>query len=395
MRDRRIALRAGVAVLALFFGDLAANKLLLADGWFLGRPVAPFDPPLFSPSQFEALRRIEDQLQRGDDGAHRFDPELGWCNPARGGSGEYRYDWAGARIASGPLPHEKAPGIRRVLAIGCSMTHGEEVKAQDTWCALVDESLDGVEVANLGVAAYGIDQAFLRLRRSGPELHPDEVWLGILPQAALRVTTLYRPLLDHWSLDIAFKPAFRVREDGTLELLANPVATLADIPRLLTDQRAFLGALGGRDPWVSRAPLAYAPRGSHWTHRSFAARLLLTVSEVSGRHVQDCFRESTDAGRLYRAIVDGIAAESKAEGAAFRILILPGRDDLLELGPDRRGYWTDWVERCRRDGLSVMDVSSALFDSGVAFDDLFAPLGHYNATATRIVARAIVDQLAL
>jgi hypothetical protein len=93
--------------------------------------------------------------------------------------------------------------------------------------------------------------------------------------------------------------------------------------------------------------------------------------------VQDCFRESTDAGRLYRAIVDGIAAESKAEGAAFRILILPGRDDLLELGPDRRGYWTDWVERCRRDGLSVMDVSSACCDSGVAFDDLFAPLGHY------------------
>ena len=36
---------------------------------------------------------------------------------------------------------------------------------------------------------YGIDQAFLRWRRSGPELDASEVWLGFFPTAAPRTAS--------------------------------------------------------------------------------------------------------------------------------------------------------------------------------------------------------------
>src|SRR5262245_24588801 len=308
MRLGRFALRSSLVLAFLAGGDWLLGRLVLADGWFLGRPVAPFDPPLFSPSQIRVLEQIERDLASEQPAkAGRFDPELGWCNKPGSGFGEFRYDWAGARIGVAPLARAKAPGVQRVVAVGCSMTHGDEVGAPESWCARADELLPGAEIANLGVAAYGLDQALLRLRRDGWPLEPDEVWLGVLPQAALRVTTRFRPLLDHWSLDVAFKPRF-VLEDGGLVLVPNPARALTDVPRLLHDQRAFLAALGD-DPWVVRARLAYAPRGSSWTHWSFAARVLTTVWERSGRELEACFDPGHELGLLYTTIVRTMARE--------------------------------------------------------------------------------------
>lgn len=394
MRLGRIALRVAALLLVLGLTDGLLARALLDDGRFFGRAVAPFDPPLFSPSQREALERLEAELVADRNKPGKFDPVLGWCNPPASGFGEFRYDWAGARIGTAPLAARKAPGVRRVVAVGCSMTHGEEVGATESWCARVDALEEGLEVANLGVAAYGIDQALLRLRRDGWKLEPDEVWLGVLPQAALRVTTLFRPLLDHWSLDVAFKPRFRLDAEGALVLEPNPAKRLADVVGLLRDQRSLFEALDGRDPWVSRAPLAYAPRGSSWTHYSFSGRLLLTLWERSGRDLQACFDVEPEFGRLYTAIVRTMASECAQRGATFRLLVLPGESDLRARTEAGRGYWENWAERLRAEGLSVIDLSAALGWTKGESLGLFAPGGHYTAAASELVARGLSAELA-
>lgn len=393
MRFGRLALRSAALLLVLGVADRLLSRAVLADGWFLGRPVAPFDPPLFSPSQHEALERLEAELAAGK-ASGKFDAELGWCNKPGSGFGEFRYDWAGARIGLGPLAATKAHGVRRVVAVGCSMTHGEEVAAAESWCSRVDALEDGLEVANLGVAAYGIDQALMRLRRDGWKLEPDEVWLGVLPQAALRVTTLFRPLLDHWSLDVAFKPRFRLGPDGALVAVPNPAGSIGDVVRLLRDQRVLLAALDGGDPWVARAPRAYAPRGSSWMHDSFAARLLLTVREREGRDVEACFDEEREFGRLYATIVRDMARECAQQHAVFRLLLLPGESDLRARAETGRGYWEDWAERRRGEGVDVVDLSSALSGPFGEGRKLFAPAGHYTPEASEIVARALGARLA-
>lgn len=387
-RLRRLAL----ALLGLVGTDFVLDRLLLADGTLLGRPVAPFDPPLFSPSQFQALARLEADLASGRNRTGKFDEDLGWCNKPDSGFGEYRYDWSGARIGRESLAPDKEPGVRRIVAVGCSMTHGEEVGATETWCARLDTSRRDVEVANLGVAAFGIDQALLRLRRDGWKLDPDEVWLGVLPQAALRVTTFFRPLLDHWSLDVAFKPRFEWSPEGALTVLPNPARDVADEVFLLHDQRALLERLGGRDPWVARAPLAYAPRGSSWTHHSLTARVLLTVWERSGRDLQSCFAEDTDFGRLYGGIVRSMDRECRERGVAFRLLILPGETDLDQRAAAGRGYWEDWTDRLRGEGVKVIDLAPVL-GASPPFGTLFEPGGHYTPQASELIARALADEL--
>ncbi|MSR63775.1 MAG: hypothetical protein EXS08_15220 [Planctomycetes bacterium] len=395
MRIARGARRSLLVLAIVVVGDRLLDRLLLADGLFLGRPIAPFDPPLFSPGQCEALRHIQSELASPSPKPGKFDAELGWCNKPDSGFGEFRYDWAGARIASAPLARAKSTGVRRVVAVGCSMTHGEEVGAEQSWCARTDVLLPDVEIANLGVAAYGIDQALLRLRRDGWGLEPDEVWLGILPQAAMRVTTLFRPLLDHWSLDVAFKPRFQLDAGGELELVPCSARSLEDVARLLGDQRALLDAFAGHDPWVERSALAYAPRGSSWLHGSFVARLLITGLERSGRDLASCFQEETGFGALYTAIVRSMARETMQHGARFRIILLPGKDDLAERTRTGRGYWEDWCTRRKAEGVEVVELTSVLELPVEELGTWFAPQGHYNPEASERVAGELVRRLAL
>src|SRR5262245_42540379 len=110
MRVGRGALRAIVVLAVLACGDWLLDRLVLGDDLFLGRPVAPFDPPLFSSSQRGALARIEKELADPEPKPGKFDAELGWCNRPESGFGEFRYDWAGARIGVAPLAREKPPG---------------------------------------------------------------------------------------------------------------------------------------------------------------------------------------------------------------------------------------------------------------------------------------------
>ncbi|MAB80452.1 MAG: hypothetical protein CMJ89_13955 [Planctomycetes bacterium] len=389
MGIKRLTMRALIAVGVLLVADQIAFYTVLRDGLFFGRPVAPFDPPLFSPAQMEGLARIERALATGDPDPKklRFDAELGWHNLPGGGFGEFRYDWAGCRIGARPLSRTKEPGVRRLVAVGCSMTHGDEVKATETWCAQLDEARSDLEVANLGVSAYGIDQALLRLRRDGLPLQPDVVCLGLLPGAVLRLTSLYRPALRHWSRDVAFKPRFRLDASDELELVPNPARTLADIPRLIRDQRAFLEAFSEHDHWLRRARSAYAPRGTHWMHALFATRVGLSLYEAGGRDTQACFKNPAHGiYRLLKAVVletRAVASEAEAE---FLFLILPGRA-VLSVG----SYWDGFVQELRSEGVEVLDFSEIL--RGAPPDRLFAPLGHYGPEFSRIVAETLAEHL--
>jgi len=386
-RSWRLIRNSILSGLAFLLVDRGLDSLLLSDGMFAGRPVAPFDPPIFCDSQRKALAVVARDVEVGRLQEHRFDADLGWCYKPNSGFGEFRYDWAGARMGPDPLPREKSPGVRRVVTVGCSMTHGEEVPASKSWCARVDALMEDVEIANLGVAAYGTDQALLRLRRDGWSLQPDEVWLGVLPSAALRTTTSYRPLLDHWSLDVAFKPRFSVAGDGSLLLHSNPARNLSDVIELLSSQQRFLAALGD-DPWVARARAAYEPRGASLLHESFCGRLALTLFERGGRSIEGCFDESQPFGQLFTTIAETMAAECSQRGAEFRILVLPGRSDMESRGDRGRGYWEGWSEEMMRRGIRVLDLSSAL--EGADFDELYMPGGHYSEAASELVAQAII-----
>ena len=65
--------------------------------------------------------------------------------------------------------------------------------------------------------------------------------LGFMPQAALRVTNLYRPALRHYAVSIAFKPRYRLDAAGELTRVPCPVQRLSEVPGLFESQERFLG----------------------------------------------------------------------------------------------------------------------------------------------------------
>jgi hypothetical protein len=394
MELRRRLLAIGLFAAVALAADQAADRIWLSDGLFLQRRVAPFDPPVFGPAQWRTLEDIEAALAAGEPppGELRFDRELGWCPRPDSGSGEFRYDWAGSRIGSAPLERTRPDGVRRIVAVGCSMTHGEEVAARETWCAQLDDALPGLEVANLGVGAFGLDQALLRVRRDAPRLEPDEVWLGWMPEASLRPTTLYRPALRHWAYAMSFKPRFVLRGEE-LVLVPNPARDLADTAALVRSQERFLAAVGEHDLWVRRSRAAYLPFGASWLHRSFATRLLLSAWEVRGRDPADWFDDADgEVPRLIRALVRATAAESAALGARFRLLVLPSRSDLEGLARRAEGYWEPLCRALAAEGIEVFDPSRRWLADGVlASEGFFAPQGHYGPGGGRVLAEALTE----
>jgi len=379
--------------------DQLVHHVVLSGSGLLGRPVAPFDPPLFSPGQRASLERVRvivDGTVDGPGEAHTvpFDTELGWCPQPGSGSGEYRYDWAGCRIGFGELPRRKSPGVRRIVAVGCSFTHGDDVGARESWAALVDHDTDELELANLGFGGYGLDQALLRLQRDGLPLEPDEVWMGFLPSAAPRVGTLYRPVQRHWSLFVGFKPCFSFVGGSDFQLIPNPARTLADVPRLLDDQEAFLDAVGMHDLWVRRARWAYEPRGSHWTHHTATTRLALTLFERGKRDPEAWLRENKPIGHtqirsVLRTIVARAREVSESAGARFRFLVLPSEDDVRTY-VEGDAYWASFLDDLRADGVEVIDVTKVLATARGGKAELWLNGSHYTPAGHRLVADALL-----
>lgn len=396
-------LRATLRRLALVVGGVVATDQTLQytvfrDGMVRGQRVAPFDPPLFGTPQWTQLARMRQALAEGRAGAmlDDLDAELGWTPHSRPTQasrvGLYEYDERGLRRSGVPLDSAPALGVRRVVAIGCSFTRGDEVSGTECWAGRLSDERESLEIANLGMGGYGLDQALLRLERDGLPLGPDEVWLGLLPSAALRNATHFTALANRWTALVCFKPRFEFSASGELVLRPNPAPDLAGAVALLSDQEAFLRALGPDNPWVLREPRAFAPRGDSWMHHSAFLRAWLTWRETGGNDPALALQDPESIHRrLLLALVRRTAEVSQAAGARFRMLVLPDRRDLASAARGER-YWAAVVLELTNSGIEVLDLTDRLLDAGVHLADQFwAPRGHYSSDGNAAVAEAIAD----
>jgi hypothetical protein len=140
------------------------------------------------------------------------DSELGWDVPGRFRTGA-------------PDLVEKPNGAFRVLAIGDSYTYGAQVEADQTYAAYLERLLPSSQVLNMGVRAYGIDQAVLKYLRHGRAYRADLIVFGV-----------FGP--DYTRTPLSFfrfaKPLFQLGANGELVLTRTPVPTPEEMYRRLT-----------------------------------------------------------------------------------------------------------------------------------------------------------------
>ncbi len=379
-RPRRVLARVlGALVLAAVAADQALQHFALADGALGSRRVAPFDPPLFTNRQRAAAARLESaqfgQPLAGENIA--YDADLGWVTAGAG------YGVRGERLVLTPPKQVNARSPRRIALIGCSFTHGDEVEAHATWAAALAVARPDLELLNLGVGGYGLDQAVLRLERDGAGFAPHEVWIGLMPQALPRLLSIYRPAENQWNGGVAFKPRFRVhpepRLQDSLELVPCPATSPARAQSLIFDADAFREATR-YDAFVRRAPLAYSRAGSHFTHYSGFARLALTWHEARARPGLSSLLHDPDGElpRLVRALCN-----RAARSAPVHILVLPSRIDLARPVPGLAPL----LMRLQDAGHRVIDLTPTLRAAPADW----RPAGHYGPLQNAAVGRALAD----
>lgn len=389
--------RKRLVALGLLLGSgLITDQILLSaleDGYFRGRRIAPFDPPVFYSEQETLLRQIERHARTGqpDEIALSFDADLGWAPTPGVPIGAMAFDWSGCRLSAEPLARERSPNSARVVCVGCSFTQGEEVADAETWAYDLDAASPRHEFANLAMGAYGLDQALLRYRRDGRHLEADEIWVGWLPSASLRLLTVWRPAERHWAKLARFKPRFRLDASGGLIEVPNPVNSIKHMHKVMSSQEGFLAAIDGNDGWVSRSSVAYAPTGSHWLHGTGLGRMALTLHEHRDRDAAPwLLDENSEVFRLLLAVMGAFQDEAASSGARLRLLVLPDRPALQALANDGRGYWSKATEACERAGIEVIDCGAALIRAGAAeATNCWAPGGHYSAQGHRVVAESL------
>jgi len=327
------------------------------------------------------LERIAELLQHVGDGKTflAYDPDLGWAprRGARTGGGRYRVETGGIR-RDADVPLARPPGVLRVALFGDSFTFGDEVALEDTWGAFLERGLAArgvaAEVLNFGVNAYGLDQAYLRWRRDGRRYAPQVVILGFQPENALRNLNLFRSLYFAASEVPLSKPRFVVR-DGALEVLNVPTVAPRDLP-------ATLASLGD-EPLLAHERYAgwYEER---WWRRSRLAALVeaLVVQRTAGDLALD--DEAQDlAEHIVRAFADDVAAS----GAAFLVVHLPRKADLLAL----RDGDDPWYERLRAGIGARHGMVDPVPGVGGDPETLFAERGHYTALLNQAVGTALVE----
>lgn len=384
-------MRLALLALATVVTDQILLHTLLADDLFMKKRVAPFDPPVFNETQALRLQKLRDLVAKGRQGDSSMDVDLGWC-PRPGRKKEFEYDWSGSLLFEQPLAKEKDPQRTRIAVVGCSFARGDEVAPADSWAGRLAREHEEIEIANLGMGGYGIDQSFLRWRRDAQPLDPDQVWLIVMPTALMRITTQFPPIQNHWTAIITLKPCFTLASDGSLVLHKMPAQSIAEEVALLDDQAAYLERLGARDMWIQRLPAAYAPHGSHWLHATALGRLALTWLDQQERDAGEWIGDSThDVHKLALAILKTMHQEVSQTGSQLRVLVLPSRKDLQQREEaGGKAYWDELFAALSVEGCEVFDASEALQQRSIAGDDdCWMPGGHYSPKANAMVAEIV------
>ena len=356
-----------------------AVERLLGKPWYY---LVPFDLPDAMPSVVP------------EPGAYRvYDPDLGWTL-GRFGKSEPLYfsDRDGVRCSrqaferqsreAGPAGADTAASTRHavdVVALGDSFTHGDEVSFEDAWPTRL--AAGGLDVLNLGVGGYGIDQAILRYEKT--PVDASVVILGLiagdLERAQSQIYNLSRGGLKS-------KPLF-VFEDGKARLENRPAVHGEALRReldlgaespLLRRERIFGPRLYQRHVWdglyLLRVPY------SLWVAADYRPPPILTTPGPNHEHSLQILQYGKDL--------------ATSRGARFLVVLL-GNNNTFALRSTLDDPWTLFKKSLERAEIDFLDTSPSLY--AIYRDEPGRVINvsgvHYTPQANELVARQVETYL--
>lgn len=322
------------------------------------------------------------------------DAHLGWSLRPNGRDkklGLYATNALGLRSLPRETELEPLPGVVRILAVGDSFTHCDQVKYEDSWTHLLEQGLgSGCEVLNGGVPGYGTDQALLRWRELAPRLKPHLGIFGILLEDAHRNVNIIRTL-EYVSTSFPFsKPRFVLAGDG-LRLVNSPVIPAGEIPAVLRQFRQH--ELRAYEHWY--LPERFEPRWYDVSRlgRYVRSRLLDRQATALRRQVLAPGSEALRlTARTARAFVDG----ARAAGIVPLVVVIPSIKDLLSLQAGGRPWDALRAELVSAGVEAVVEIPEPLLRGLGAGDPRSYYVGgdgHLSAAGNSAVARILQPEV--
>jgi hypothetical protein len=294
------------------------------------------------------LRYLSRYRDRPPSELHRHDPLLGWDS-----------NYGETRVRGRSVVPD-SPGLRAV-AVGDSFVFGNDVEPGENFSALLDSAPNALQVLNMGVPGYGIDQSHLKLKHHGLRLEPDLVLFGIFVGDYERTTVAFTTFA---------KPRF-VLQDDALTLTNQPVADPA------AELERIAAALDGR-----------------WYLQELLANLYRKLNPLDDAS----FFDASD--RIVRAILQDLA--DSVGGRRLLVIHFPRGESFSTPDPFHTTVHQRLLKIYRTLGIEFIDLAEEFRTSNpagpaaaffVVQED--GDIGHLNPAGHRRVAELIAARLGL
>ncbi len=364
MRKRLLLQPVGILCVTLLLLE-AVLRLFPALADWAAAPVRVRDD-LWQPQETMWKKRFVEMFRKqafifGD--CHTHHPTRGWTlvpgSHAVVRGLDYTINHQGFRCLT---DYEDDPDRYKVLIVGDSFTFGIEAGDRETWPYFLQQRDASLNVINLAVGGYGLDQMYLTLAEEIDRFRPHLVVAAYIDDDLGRTLLSFR--------DYA-KPRFVLAGDD-LALTNVPISDPPTVYRRLTHTAE---AAPGQDP----------------DRRLFDSRSLEILTALVKRSRGRAAPEpAADAGEICFRLVKKMQATAVARGADFLLVGLADGISLSDFA--QRDFGEEFLFRCR-DGLPDLKVvpTRPTFRARRTASPYYC--GHYQAREAELVADVVGERI--
>ena len=356
------------------------------------RRIRPFQFPI------KSLEKKLEYYQKQETSYTHYDPDIGWTvRPnSQSANGLYYSNSAGIRTSSTRQETLLHPsnGTLRIAIFGDSFTHGDDVPYEESWGAILEETMKmqgrKVEVMNLGGQGYAIDQAFLRWRKHGKSLQPHLVIFGFQNSNVKRGMNLIRLLYSPDTGIIFSKPRFILR-DEKLHLINVPTAKPEDLIPIFKNFRNW--EFKNHEFFYQQANYENSPL--YWSRLGSFIITGISVKFSPRRKGYDFFDKDSISRKVVWQIIHEFKREVEDAGGRFVIVHLPTKKPIKRLQNGRDLKYQNLLEQLQAT-YELIDPSPSMIRHADQYspEELFADRSsHYSKVGNRIVAETIANAL--